>query len=327
MASIALPSAAQAGGPPVAPDPIASPPAVPEKAPKKRVGERLGEQVSRGVVQEGLETLDQAANRARLGRVLNSTEMREAVHDLTEAFILGVVDGAVAARRDPDRQGDVGEAVREGIDKHLTPAMTRMVGRMVDSALDASLADEHLIRAEMLSERATYGAVRGLARGIEDELGPALATTLKTEVGPALAQVMEHDILPAIGRGLDTPEMQQVVANLTRSFATEFVGGAGDAIDVKAESNEALGKTSGLQIFGDKVAFGYSIAMFVSFALGTMLIGMTVISFRNSRRLRRQSEAAAQREAALLNLIDSLETDHPELKANMRKLLGEQLHT
>lgn len=285
---------------------------------RKRAVERMGEQVSRGVVQEGLETLDLAENRARLGRVLNSVEMRDAVHDLTASLVAGAIDG-IAAR------GTDGTAIRKGIDRQLTPAMSRMVEHMIDSALTASLTDEHISRVELLSERATYGAIRGLARGLE-EFGPAMGATIRKDLAPAFAEAVERDLLPAVGRGLDTPEMQQVVANLTRSFATEFIGGAGDAIDVKAESDEAAGRTSGFELFGDKVAFGYTVAMFVAFALGTTLIGMTIILFRNSRRLRKQSEAATRRESALLSLIDSLETDHPELKANARTMLEEQLH-
>jgi hypothetical protein len=289
----------------------------PPEGERKRAVERMGEQVSRGVVQEGLETLDLAENRARLGRVLNSVEMRDAVHDLTAAFVAGAIEGVAV--------GSDGKAIRKGIEQQLTPAMSRMVERMIDAALTASLTDEHISRVELLTERATYGAIRGLARGLE-EFGPTMAATIRKDLSPAFAEAVERDFLPAVGRGLDTPEMQQVVANLTRSFATEFIGGAGDAIDVKVESDEAAGKTSGFELFGDKVAFGYMIAMFVAFALGTTLIGMMIILFRNSRRLRKQSEAATQREAALLSLIDSLETDHPELRANVRKLLEEQLH-
>lgn len=292
---------------------------------KKRTVERLGERVSRGVIQEGLETLDKPENRARLGRVLNSPEMREVVHDLAAALVIGVVDGAVTSRAGGRSNVEVGDAIRKSIDRQLTPAMGRLVARMVDSALDAALTDEHISGVEALGERATHAAIRGVAKGLEHELGPALAATLEKDLGPALARVIENDLLPAIGRGLDTPEMQQVVADLTRSFAIEFVAGAGDAIDIKAAANRAEGKESGFQLFGDKVAFGYTIAMFVAFAFGSMVIVLTVILLRNSRRLRKQSEAATQREAALMNLIDSLESDHPQLKADLRGLLEDQL--
>ncbi|MFV8754811.1 hypothetical protein ACNOYE_30055 [Nannocystaceae bacterium ST9] len=299
---------------------LASPPE------KKKAVEKLGEQVSRGVIQEGLETFDEPENQARMGRILNSPEMRAAARDLSASLVLGVFDGIRSARQTgaPD-QRELAKAIGQGIDRQVTPALGRLANRVIDSALDAALTDEHIARIEILGEASTHAAIRGLAQGIEDELGPALAATLDKDIGPALALVMERDLLPAIGRGLDTPEMQAVVANLTRSFATEFIGGAGDAIDVKAESNAAEGKENGLQLFGNKVAFGYSIALFVAFALGTMAVVLSVVLLRYSRRLRKQSEAATEREAALLHLIENLKSNTPELKVDVRQLLEDQL--
>jgi hypothetical protein len=114
--------------------------------------------------------------------------------------------------------------------------------------------------------------------------------------------------------------MQTVVAHLTRSVAAEFVSGAGEAI-----GEETQGKESGLTVFGTQVARGYAIALFVAFALGTMAIVLTVVLIRNSRRLSRQSKAAAEREAALLHIIDNIEAENPELELDLRKLLQTQL--
>lgn len=306
----------------------AAPPAPtePDKPDKKRAAERMGEKVSRGVVAEGLETLDQPDNRARLGRVLSSAEMQDAARELSAAFVLGAIDGlaeGVVEQRTSATPVEFGPSMRKSIDRHLSPAMGRMVGRMVDAALATSLTDERIDRLEVLTERITHAAVRGLARGIEAELGPALATMIDEDLGPALARSIERDNLPALGRGLSTPEMQEVVVNLTRPFATEFVGGAGDAITDQTGSGTDTARS--LSVFGNSIALGYAIALFVAFAFGTMLIGLTFILIRNARRLREQSEAASQRDAALSNLIDSLEHEHPdlgtELETKLRRLV------
>ncbi|MBL8944916.1 MAG: hypothetical protein JNK45_17265 [Myxococcales bacterium] len=63
----------------------------------KRLTERIGERVSRGVVEESLEVLDDPSNRARLGRIVNSPQMRTAMHDLTVSIVLGAVDGLARA--------------------------------------------------------------------------------------------------------------------------------------------------------------------------------------------------------------------------------------
>lgn len=288
---------------------------------KKRPSEKIGERVSRGIIDQSLETIDTPENQARIGRILNSSEMHDAVRDLTASLVLGVYDGVRTGRADVTST----ESIRKGIDRHVTPAAGRLSRRVIDSALDAALTDEHIARIEILGERSTHAAIQGLARGVEEDLGPALAATFERDIGPALAIVMERDLIPAIGRGLDTPEMQRVVANLTHSFASEFVSGAGDAIDESAEESAAQGKESGLQLFGTKVARGYAVALFFAFALGTMAIVLTFVLLRYSRRLRQQSKAASDREAALLHLIESLKSDNPELKTDLRHLLEDQL--
>lgn len=286
---------------------------------RKMPGEKIGERVSRGMIDQGLETLDTPENQARLGRILNSPEMHDAVHDLTTSLVLGIFDGV--------RTGSAGTTIDgKGIERQVTPAAGRLSRRVIDSALDAALTDEHIARIEILGSSSTHAAVQGLAQGIAEELGPALAASLEKDIGPALAIVIERDLLPAIGRGLDTPQMHQVVSHLTHSFASEFVSGAGQAIDDEAKKSEAKGEESGLKVFGNQVARGYAIALFVAFALGTMAIVLTVVLVRNSRRLRRQSRAAADREAALFHLIDNLETENPELKTDLRKLLEGTLH-
>ena len=54
------------------------------------LSEKIGKRVSRGVVEESLEALDKQENRERLGRILNSPQMRDAMHDLTASIVLGV---------------------------------------------------------------------------------------------------------------------------------------------------------------------------------------------------------------------------------------------
>jgi hypothetical protein len=273
-------------------------PADEEPNKRKKPVEKIGERVSRGILQEGLETLDTPENRARLARILSSDEMRDAMRGLTRSLVLGVQDGLRAGSKNAGR----------------------LSGRVIDSTLDAALTDEHIARLQILGESATLSATHGLATGIEQDLGPALAATLEQDVGPALAIVIERDLIPALGRALDTPEMQQVLGNVTHSVASSAIVGAGEGID-----EETRGKESGLKVFGRSIAVGYAVTLFVAFALGTAGIVLTVVLVRNTRRMRKQSQTAAEREAALLRLIENLEAENPELKIDARRLLEEQL--
>jgi hypothetical protein len=294
----------------------------------KTISEKVGERVTRGVLDESLETLDRKENRERLGRIMNSPQIRTAMHDITESIVLGVVHGMRKGMNEGGGSNiDIAKSMGDGMNRHITPAVAKLTTRLVDSALTATLADKHIAQIEKMAQGSTHAVLSGLASGMRDEMGPALAVTLERDLGPAIAVMLERDILPAVGRGLDTPEMQAAVANLTRSVATELVSGTTDAMQAESEEKKANGEESGLNVFGSRVAIGYAVALFVAFAFGTMLVVLTVLLVRSNRRQRKQYEEAKQRESTLMHLLDSIEADHPELRTDMHRLVREQLHT
>jgi len=297
------------------------------QAASKPLSEKVGERISRGVVEESLEALDKQENKERLGRIMNSPQMRAAMHDLTASIVAGVFDGVrVAQTKGLMGKTDIAKSVGDGMNEHITPAIGKLTYRVVDSAIAASLSDKNVERVEQLGEAATHAAIRGLAHGLEQDLGPALAVTLDRDLGPAIAQMIERDIMPAVGRGLNSADMQTAISRTTNSVATGLVHGTDKALDQTNVTQTEEGE-SRLNIFGGRLALGYAIALFVAFAFGTMLVVLTVVLVRGSRRQRKQQEESKRREQALLHLIDSIETDYPELKTDMRRLLQEQLHT
>lgn len=295
---------------------------------RKPLAEKMGERISRGIVEESLEALDKQENRERLGRIIGSKQMQSALHDLTSSIVTGVFDGVRKANGGAGLRGDadLAKSISEGMNEHLTPAAGKLTYRVVDSALTAALADKHLVQVEKAGQGATRAVVAGLAEGIENDLGPALAATLDKDIGPAVARMLERDILPAVGRGLDTPEMQSAVANLTRSVATELVSGTDDAMEKEKAKDEAAGKESSLSVFGGSVALGYAIAVFVAFAFGTLLVVMTILLVRSHRRQRRQDVESKRRETALMSLLDSIESDNTDVKTDVRQALRDQIN-
>jgi hypothetical protein len=297
------------------------------QAAPKTMSEKIGERVSRGVVEESLEALDKQENRERLGRIMNSPQMRAAMHDLTASIVIGVFDGVRQAQtKGLMGKTDVAKSVGDGMNDHITPAVGKMTYRIVDSAISASLSDKNIKKVGQLGEGATHAAIRGVAKGLEQDLGPALAVTLDRDLGPAIAQMIERDIMPAVGRGLNSADMQAAITRTTNSVATGLVYGTDNALDETNVTETDEGE-SRLKVFGGRLAIGYAIALFVAFAFGTMLVVLTVMLVRGNRRQRKQQEESKQREQALLHLIDSIESDYPELKTDMRRLLREQLHT
>ena len=304
---------------------LSATPALAEKP--KTIGEKMGERISRGIVEESLETLDKQENQERLGRIMNSPQMRDAMHDLTASIVVGVFDGVKAAQsKGLMGKTDIAKSVGDGMNEHITPAVGKLTYKLVDSAIGASLSDKNIARIEKLGEGATHAVIRGLAQGIEQDLGPALATTLDRDLGPAIATMIERDIMPAVGRGLNSADMQAAITRTTNSVATGLVYGTDNALEETQVATNEDGESK-LKVFGGRLAIGYAIALFVAFAFGTMLVVLTVLLVRGNRRQRKQQSESQRREQALLHLIDSIETDHPELKTDMRRVLREQLHT
>jgi hypothetical protein len=186
------------------------------------------------------------------------------------------------------------------------------------------LSDKHIAQMEKVSEVATHAVIRGLAMGIEQDLGPALAATLDKDLGPAIAQMLERDIMPAIGRGLNGADIQLAIRTTTNSVATGLVHGTDETLTDIKETDLEDGDDGGFALFGQRIAFGYATAQFVAIAFGTVLVVLTIVLLRTSRRQRRHSEQATRREQALLHLIDSIETEHPELELDTRQVLRDQ---
>lgn len=301
----------------------------PGQASAKPPSEKLGERVTRGVIDESLETLDTPENKARLGRILASEPMQSALHDISASIVRGVFDG-IARSTKGMKLGfgdvDIAKSMGKGLDDHVGPAAARMTGKVVDAALAASLDDGTIARLELLARRGTHAALAGLGSGLRDEVGPSLAVTLEHDVGPAVARMIEHDIMPAVGRGLDSPEMQTAIANTTRAVAQAAVVGGDNGLDVNKAKAEARGDESGIQVFGGRLALGYAIALFVAFAFGTLFVVMTVLLVRSNRRQKRQQAAAEKRETALLAVLDRLDgADDPAARTAARALVRDEL--
>jgi hypothetical protein len=141
-----------------------------------------------------------------------------------------------------------------------------------------------------------HGVLRGIARGIEQDLGPALAITLTRDLGPASARVMAENLLPAVGEGLGSEQMQSGFSSLARQIAAQLVHGTDEALETERADDEAEGKEGAMAVFGESVAKGYTIALFFVFALVTALTVLGMLLFRSRRRYRRLMDESKHHE-------------------------------
>lgn len=231
----------------------------------KPLSRKVGERVTGGVVDEALTSLDTPENRRHLGNVVGSPELTRAVHDLSSSVAEGVVDGVMKAASDETNAlaAGLGPSLESNMDDHVTPAVRRMTSQVVRTAVSASF--------------------KGLAKGIDEDLGPVLATTLERDLGPAMAIVIQRDIMPAVARGLAKPEVQEAVGDTSSQVAGKAIRGSEEAVQEMREEKAENGEDSTLEILGAKVAVGLGIAVLVATLFAILFIG-AVIALRRTRR-------------------------------------------
>lgn len=298
--------------------------AAPGEVSARPLSEKVTERVVTTAVDESLASLERPENQRRLGAIIGSPELREGLQKLSASIVEGVVDGMVASSK-RNGLGVDGKQTRSFIEKQIAPATATVVHRVVDAALDAALSEENARKAAHFGEVATRGVIRGLATGLEEDLGPALSRTMGRDLGPAVGNMLGVHVLPAVGRGLGSAPMQSAIGRTTGSIAANIVHGADDAIaEVQAEDGEPNTKGT-LSVFGDNIAIGYAVAVFFAFAFAALLIVMTVFLVRNNRRQRELERQGRTREQVMLDLLDQLGRDHPTMKTDLESLIREQL--
>jgi hypothetical protein len=287
------------------------------------VSEKVTERIVGTAVDEGLEALDTDTNKRHLANVIGSSAMRTAVRGTVASAVQGVVDGLVESGKSHGIEGFDGAHARTAIEKNLAPAAGTLTRRVVDAALVSALSDENAKRAEHFAELATRGVVRGLAQGIEYDLGPALGRTIKREIGPAVAHMLRENILPGVAQGLSSSPMQVAVSQTTASIAGSLVRSADHAIDETQQQKPE--DERGIKLVGNKIALGYAVALFFAVAFAAMLIVLTVFLVRSGRRQRQIEHEGRTRERLLLDLLDSLGRDHPTIKSDLHRLVNDEL--
>ncbi len=298
--------------------------ATPAEAAARPLSEKMTERVVTTAVDESLASLERPENQRRLGAIIGSPELREGLQKLSASIVEGVVDGMVASSK-RNGLGVDGKQTRSFIEKQIAPATATVVHRVVDAALDAALSEENAQKAARFGEVATRGVIRGLATGLEEDLGPALTRTMGRDLGPAIGNMLGVHVLPAVGRGLGSAPMQSAIGRTTGAIASNIVHGADDAIaEVQAEDGQPDSKGT-LSVFGDNIALGYAVAVFFAFAFAALLIVMTVFLVRNNRRQRELERQGRTREQVMLDLLDQLGRDHPTMKTDLEALIRDQL--
>lgn len=286
------------------------------------VSEKVTERVVTTAIDEALASLDTPENQIHIANILGSQHMRSAITGVTGSVVGGAIDGWMDAKK-RHKIAFSSRDMRRAMQRDIAPGAATITRQVVDAAISGAMSQENAERAEAFAEAATRGAIRGLAHGIEFDLGPAMARTIRGQLGPSVGAMLRENVLPSVGSGLASDEMQLGIAHTTSTIASNIVRGADHAIDeVQDKSGDDKG---GLQIFGDRVALGYMVALFFAFAFAILLVVVSVGLVRSNRRQRQIEQEGRTREQLLFDLLDGMGRDHPTIKTDMERLVREQL--
>lgn len=271
----------------------------------KPLSGRVTERVVDSAVDTALEALSRPENLARLGAVLSSSAITGGARDIAVSVVDGVFDAVgprLAASIGPIPWSSLDRAAR----KHVAPAVAAITRGAVDAALQAALSEDSGVRIEAFAAHATHGVIKGLAQGLREDLGPALAKVIEHDLAPAGAAALELHVMPAIARGLTTPEMQAAIATTMAAVARNLVRGGDAGIETAKLQAEAQGKEGSAKVFGDSLSLGLNVAIGVALAVVGTLVLLAVLLLRSSRGQQRIAAQSRLRELELLAVVEQL---------------------
>lgn len=289
---------------------------------------KVTERVVDSAVDTALEALAAPENQRRLGTILSSAAVTGGVHDIALAIVDGVLDGVEGrVKFDVDTAG-LWKGFDHAMKSHVSPAVGRATKTAVDAAMSSALSEENGVRIESLAAHATLGVMRGLAQGIREELGPALAHTIEHDLAPAGAAAMENEIMPAFARAINEPDMQAAIAKTMSSIARNLVRGGDAGMETAKAEAQAEGKVGTLDVFGDRLSMGITVVVVVTLAFAVVLILLVVMLVRSNRGQQRLVSQGKRREVELLAVVDALEGDSAGIDAaKLRELLQQHIRS
>jgi hypothetical protein len=182
-------------------------------------------------------------------------KFRKQTADLASSTVNGAVDGALAGLSNPERIDELKSRLRALVEGVLGAAANSLSAQVTPAIRTASA-----------------GAMKGIADGIESNLGPALEKTLRDHIAVGLADGLREKVGPAVQDVLDSDVIAVLNQKLTPALAdlVTRVGQAGNAQVKQAELDAAAN--------AKKVA--YSIAV----VLGIVALGIGFVAWQLSRR-------------------------------------------
>jgi len=284
-------------------------------------------------IEETLRALNDPENQELMRRLADDPELRQAAHDFTAAITGGALDGLTKeARHKKIRElseayiRTVSGALSRALGEEISPAATRAVEAIVGGAIASAVSPENKRLTSSFVDGVVRTAITALAqstaRGLRDEVGPALNKVIAEDLSPALKKMIAEDLGPALGQtirddikpaihDLLSAQTNQAIGGLVRQITKDAVLGANDGM---SELGISLAPTEGLSLFN-----WLTIILSLIVAILMIWLGRTIYERRSLEKERARSEHML---LSVLQTIQHADTDDPTRPPDLDTLIA-----
>jgi hypothetical protein len=233
----------------------------------------IARQAAPPAVDSALKSLSDPPNQKSLTDLVNSPAVTSGTMHLGRGMGRGFTEEALA---------DIGLTTSTTLPATTLPtepAVTGELHHLLRQLIDIALGSDSQRDARDMAAAVGEGTVRGVSRGMRDQLAPEIAREIKEQIGPAIAATIKDQIAPAIA-----DVMSRDVAGSLRQSSGQVFQGLVDVLHSSTANQTAhdLIKSGSLGVNDATVAIGHPdpiTAMSIAISRMTwIIVGLLVVA-------------------------------------------------
>lgn len=251
---------------------------------------QLVRQTTPAVVDSGLSTLDDPANKRKMRDLVASPEIKQ----LEKELITGIVDGSLSAMTEQRRAERMGE---------IAARFTGVFMRGMSNEMTAALAnEENARRLQSLVGGVVQASFEPVIKSMgELDVGHTASEAMTKHLGPALQKVLQENLGPGIANAMDHDDVRRALGGMAHAMGKEMVLGANEALTMIQQDQRAkvaepslLGNVSLMVDKGPGIMTVVAIAIAVIAAALAVWVGKLLLE-RKRYRTNAEERAATTR--------------------------------
>jgi hypothetical protein len=268
-----------------------------------------------GVIEGGLEGLDDPVNKRRLAHILASPEMKVIQREL----VADILDGSLAALGEPERVERVGvvtsryaASLLHGFSRDVAPELSTATSTTMHGVMGVALSAENQRQMQRLVGSLVQASVEPIAKGLSDaELSSSMSGALTKELGPAIQNVLRDNLGPGLAEALSSDEVKRALGNTAHALGREMILGANEGLaSVQEGKSSKSSDPSVLASFSSLAQQGVTAGRFFPWvaAAVAVLLGVWVWRLRGqTTRYRTEGEQRAETTRVLTEALGAAE--------------------